>query len=111
MPRFPNALQAWKSDAFPNTLKDEIEAMDPGILPLQKGCTRGGVADDTDITATVYKGSDDPDSILVDVGIFFTEITAACSCGDEPDTINNYCRLRIRIDKASAAAEVYVVPD
>jgi len=48
---------------------------------------------------------------LAEVGIFFTEPVAGCSCGDGPDTVDIYCRLRIRIDKISAAAEIHVIPD
>ena len=112
MPRFPNTLQAWQSDAFSRVLKEEIKGMDARTFPLQKGCTRGGVVDDTDdITATVIKGIDEERSIVADVGIFFTETLVACSCGEEPESVNSYCQLRIRIDKATAEAQIDVIWD
>lgn len=111
LPGFPDALRAWRSEAFARVLKDEIEGMAVATLPLHEGCTRGGLVGDTDITATVFESVDEGPAILVEVGIFFTERVAGCSCADEPDAVNTYCRLRIRIDKASAAAAIHVVPD
>jgi len=110
MPKFPNSLQAWGTDDFPRTLKNEIETMDTGILPLQAATTRGGLVDDADITAVVLKSTEEGQFIHVGVGIFFTEITAACSCGEEPDAINGYCQLQVHIDKSSAEAEFHVAP-
>jgi hypothetical protein len=111
MPRFPAALTAWGSDAFGRVLKEEVESLSPGTLPLHLGVLQGGFVDDSDIAATVLTSREDEGSILVDVGIFFTEIVGGCSCGDEPEAINSYCRLRIRIDKSSAEAHIGLVLD
>jgi len=85
--------------------------MDTGALPLYEGTAQGGLADDSNITATVLTSTDDERAIFADVGVFFTEVVAACSCGDEPEAVNTYCRLRIRIDKASAEADIQVVQE
>lgn len=106
MPGLPNSLCAWRTDAFGATLKGEIEGMSAGTLPLDAGTSRGGLVDDGDITATILTVTDDELSIICDIGVFFTEIVAGCSCGDEPDPINAYCRMRIRIDKTTAEAEI-----
>ena len=111
LPGFPDALRAWRSEAFARVLKDEIEGMDVETLPLHEGCTQGGLVGDADITATVFKNVDEGPAIPVEVGIFFTELVAGCNCADEPDAVNTYCRLRIRIDKVSAEAAIHVVPD
>lgn len=111
MPNFPNALQAWRSDLFNRALKDEIESMGTEALPLHKGTSQGGFVDDADVTATVFKSREDERFIFANVGIFFTEIIAGCSCGEEPESISAYCRLQIRIDKTSAEAEACLVPD
>lgn len=111
MPRFPNALAAWQSDTFARTLKNEIESLAPGALPLSKGTSRGGMVDDSDLTAMVLTSAETENSLVADVGIFFTEILAACSCGDEPQALNSYCPLQIQIDKASAEAEIHVLSD
>jgi hypothetical protein len=102
MPRFPKSLAAWQSDAFARTLKDEIEAMEAAVLPLDEGIAQGGLVADASITAIFLASTDDGHSIVAKVGVFFTEITAGCSCGDEPDEMDTYCRLQILIDKTSA---------
>lgn len=110
-PMFQKSLRAWQTDAFDRALKGEIEDMSSETLPLNAGTSQGGFVDDSRITATVLTVTDDENSIVADVGVFFTEIVAGCSCGDEPDSINAYCRMRIRIDKATAEAEIAPVSD
>jgi hypothetical protein len=104
-------LRAWQTGAFGPTLKGEIEGMGAETLPLDQGTSQGGLVDDSKITATVLTVADDASSILADVGAFFTEIVAGCSCGDEPDSINAYCRMRIRIDKTTAEAQIRLVSE
>lgn len=104
MPRLILSLRAWSSDAFARTLKDEIESLGAGALPLDRTTTHGGRADDGPITATVLRASDDGDAIQAEVGIFFGEILAGCSCGDEAQILNAYGELRVSIDKATAEA-------
>ena len=104
-------MATWQSDEFARVLKDEIEAMGAGALPLDEGTAHGGFVDDADITAVPFTSTADDRSVVADVGIFFTEIVAGCSCGEDPETVNVYCRLRIRIEKASAEAEIGVVLD
>jgi hypothetical protein len=111
MPRFPEALAAWQSDVFGRVLKEEIESLSPGTLPLHLGTAQGGFVDDSDIAATVLTSAEEAGSICADVGIFFTEIVGGCSCGDEPEAVNAYCRLRIHIDKSSAEARIGHVLD
>lgn len=104
MPQLPQALQAWPSAAFAATLKAELERLVPGSLPLDQGTTHGGRADDGAVSVTVLRAAADDAAIVGEVGVFFGEVLAGCSCGDEPQTLNAYCELRVRIDKATAAA-------
>jgi hypothetical protein len=53
---------------------------------------------------TVLRYRDTPDALLAEVGIFFGEILAGCSCGDEPEIQNSYCELKVLIDKHTAMA-------
>lgn len=110
MAQLPNALRAWRSDAFSQTLKSEIERLPPGSLPLDKGVAQGGYVDDSRITALVLHAAEAGGAIQARVGVFFTEIVANCGCGDDPMAQNAYCELRIVIDKASAEAGFQVVP-
>ena len=111
MPRFPNALRAWQCEDFSRILKQEIEDMDTGALPLSRASSRGGVVDASGITAMPLRSTDDERFIVANVGVFFTEILAACSCGEDPAETNAYCQLQIRIDKASAEADIRILPD
>ncbi|GAB1393257.1 hypothetical protein MASR1M60_14200 [Rhodocyclaceae bacterium] len=98
------SLQAWPDHQFAATLKAEIEALPAGSLPLAEGGALGGYVDDASIVATVLRFSDMPDALLAEVGIFFGEILAGCSCGDEPEIQNSYCELNVQIDKQTAVA-------
>ena len=104
MSKLPLSLRDWPSDAFARALKNEIESLAPGTLPLDKGATCGGHVDDSRITAIVLRSGDDGSAIQADVGIFFDEIVGGCSCGDDPETRNAYCEIRVRIDKATGEA-------
>ncbi len=104
-------MLAWQTEAFGPTLKREIETMGAEVLPLDQGTSQGGFVDDSKITATFLSVIDRGHSIVAEVGVFFTEIVAGCSCGDEPDSINAYCRMQIHIDKTTAEANIRVVPD
>ena len=98
MPRLPNALHAWPSDRFAQALKSDIEELPSGSLPLV------GYVDDSNITATISKVTDNETTILANVGVFYNEIIAGCSCGDDPILQNTYCEMQVSIDKATAEA-------
>jgi hypothetical protein len=111
MPRFPIATRAWQTDDYAPSLKAEIEALCTGSLPLDHGTTQGGFVDDGNIAAIVLSSAGDDRYICSEVGVFFTEIVAGCNCGDEPESINVYCRLKLRIDRTTAEAEIVLIPD
>lgn len=99
---FVISLREWSGDNFARVLKQEIEALPSGTLPLQAGVTQGGLADDAGLTAMVLRSRDAGSAVEVVVGIFFTELVAGCSCGDEPMALNAYCELQVSIDKQTA---------
>lgn len=111
MPKLPVSACAWQSGTFAQALKCEIEALGTGSLPLEQGTTQGGFVDDGNVTAVVLNVADGDQHIHSEVGVFFNEIVAGCNCGDEPESINVYCRLKLRIDKATAEAEIDLIPD
>jgi len=108
--RFPRALQAWGSDIFGETLKNEVERLEPGVLPLDKGGALGGYVDDSDIGVTIISLTYNEQSIQARIGVFFREMLAGCSCGDEPSPENAYCEIQVRIDRVTAAAEFILIP-
>jgi hypothetical protein len=111
MPKFTDALRHWPSPDFPRALKQELEQLAPGALPLDKATTLGGFIDDSQLTATIFSVAETETAIEAHIGVFFTEILIGCSCGDDPEPHNAYCRLRICIDKQTAAATFYLLAD
>ena len=111
MPRLPEALSRWPSDAFPEALKHELELLDSDALSLRQATSLGGPVDNASIKVMVLSTSDTGNAIEAEAGVFFDEILGGCSCGDDPAPQNSYCRLQIRIDKSSAEAEFTVIPD
>ncbi|MGD8875603.1 MAG: glucosamine--fructose-6-phosphate aminotransferase [Gammaproteobacteria bacterium] len=106
--RLENSLRAWGTDAFAGTLKADILGLGAGVLPLQVAAAGGCVAED-DVEITVLGSTDDAAEIHVNVGVFFAEIIAGCSCGDAPSTSNAYCELRVSIEKATGLARFAVI--
>lgn len=104
LPKLPNSLRAWPSPSFAVALKSELEGLAPGALPLDRAACHGGRVDDGRITATVLRSDDDGVAVRAEVGVFFSEIVAGCSCGDEPQALNGYCEMQVKIDKTTAAA-------
>ncbi len=105
MPKFLDALQEFQSGSFETALKRELENLPAGTLPLEKGTTRGGFVDDSNISVTVINAKQNKNSIQSKVGIFFTEIIVGCGCGDDPIAENAYCEMLISIDKTTSEAE------
>ena len=111
MPELHNSLQAWSTNNFARALKDELEHLPAGTLPLEKGVAQGGLVDDSNITTTILNFKDNETTIEANVGIFFTEIVINCGCGDDPFETNAYCETHVRIDKTSGQAEFEIKQD
>lgn len=109
MPRLPDTLQEWPSGSFDKALKRELETLPAGSLPLEKGTSRCGIVDDSDISVTVINTGQNETGILARIGVFFTEIVAGCVCGDDPAPENAYCEMLISIDKTTAEAGFEVI--
>jgi len=109
MPKLINSLRDWNTDTFTKTLKNELENMQAGTLPLDKCVAQGGMVDDSSITATILSVSDKKAAIQVKVGIFFTEIVINCGCGDDPMPTNAYCEMQVTLDKTTAETAFDIV--
>ncbi len=104
MAKLPLSLAAWPSASFNTVVKNELEKLDTGTLPLDKATQQGGYVDDRLRTCTILKITDEKDSITIKTGIFFTEILICCGCGDDPVPKNTYCELLVTLDKKNAEA-------
>jgi hypothetical protein len=110
-PRLPGAMRDWGTPHFDQTLKDEIEALDAACLPLYAGTRAGGRVGAADKAATVLASCEHEQTIEARVGVFFSEITGGCSCGDEPFDQPAYCLLLVTIEKRTAHAGFDVIEE
>ena len=104
MVRLEQSLRRWQDSSFEQTLKSELKALAPGCLPLQQGVMRGGYADGSALEISLLQQAESPMQISLRVALFFHEILAGCSCGDDPVSEPVYCELHILIDRKSAEA-------
>lgn len=114
MMRLPESLAVWGSAGFERVLKQELERLDAGSLPLQQGLTGSSVALGDRLEVMVIGVGDDAERIRVTVGVFYAGLVAGCSCADDPTPVeaqSEYCELLITIDKATGAASARLVPD
>jgi len=114
MIRLPNALNAWGTPEFEAVLKQEIAALDAGLLPLQQGLALSSRVTGQPIQAMILSSGEAAGRISVKAGIFYTGIIAGCSCMDDPtpmSELNEYCLLRFDIDPMTAEATVTLLEE
>lgn len=88
-----------------------LQGLPPGTLPLQAGCTQGGLVDDHDVATTVLAVEQSSDRVVTRVGVFFTELVGGCNCHDDPLAVNAYCMLQVTLDRASGVARIRAAAD
>ena len=103
-----NSLRAWNTDAFAEVLKAELLDLGAAVLPLHEAAA-GGCVDEAGVGITLLGMSESAAEIHVNVGVFFAEVLAGCSCGDEPSVSSAYCELRVSMDKATGLARFALI--
>ncbi len=111
MLKLPKSLADWPLDSYSRTIKNELQGLESGSFPLEKGLTQGGKVDDSNITVSVFESRDNDQQIQTKVAVFFTEVVGGCSCGDEPFEAHAHCTLWVTINKVTAEASFEVAPD
>ena len=114
MTRLSKSLNAWGTPDFNAILKQEIEHLNAGQLPLQQGLSTSSIALDSRLEAMLLGVSEDAAAIRAKVGIFYSGIIAGCSCADDPSPVeeqNEYCEILLTIDKATAETKVILLPE
>ena len=94
MIKFTKTIQTYDKADFKNTLKNEIQNINPDLLPLQQGLSLSSYVGQSPFTAMILNVTDEANFIRVKAGIFYTGIIAGCSCSDDPTPIdeqNEYC--------------------
>lgn len=114
MIRLPQSLNAWGTPEFTDVLKQEIEQLDAGQLPLQQGLSSSSYVTDRPFQVRIIGTHEDAGFIRVKAGIFYTGVIAGCSCADDPtpvDELNEYCVVRLDIDATTAKASVTLLDE
>ncbi len=114
MIRLSKALDAWGTPDFQDILKQEIEQLDAGRLPLQQGLSTGSYALDNKLSVMILNVSEDAGVIHARAGIFYTGIIAGCSCADDPTPVDEnaeYCEVQLDINKATAETTVSLLTE
>jgi len=109
MLKLADSLKAWGTPGFETALKNEIQELDPGVLPLQQGLSQSSHVSDAKISAVVLKVTEAPDSIRAKAGVFYTGIIAGSCCSDDPTPISEnteYCEIVLEINKITAGTVV-----
>ena len=110
--KLSKALQASHSPEFNKALKNEIQDLDPNLLPLQQGLSLSSYVGKTPFSVVILNVSEEADYIKIKVGIFYTGIIAGCSCSDDPsptDEQNEYCNLLFSVNKNTADTDVVLL--
>lgn len=114
MVRLKKALNAWNTPAFGETLKQEIEALDGKLLPLQQGLSHSSYASEDNFSVVILGISDGNASICVKTGIFYAGLIPGCSCADDPSPDNEYaeyCEVEFTIDTSTAETSVRLLTE
>jgi len=88
--------------------------MDAEQLPLQQGLTFGNYAITDHVTVMINSLSETDGHVHVTAGISYQSVISGCSCADDPTPINEYneyCVVRLDIDKVTAATAISLVID
>lgn len=112
--RLTASTQAWGTPEFRATLKREIEALDPGLLPLQQGLSASSYALDDKVTAVLVSSDEAAGRIRARMGLFYFGVIAGCSCADDPTPVepqNEYCEIDLTIDRADGEATIRLAAD
>ncbi len=110
MPILSQSLQAWGSDGFVQTLKQEMGQLAKAELPLAEAVTQAGYVGDEPISVTVLSSHENAQTIHVKLGVFFTEIVICCGCGDDPMPINTYTEMQASICKNTGTTAFTILP-
>jgi hypothetical protein len=109
MLKLADALKAWGTPGFETALKEEIQELDPGALPLQQGLSQSSHVSDAKISVVVLNVSETADSICAKAGVFYAGVIAGSCCSDDPTPISEnteYCEVLFVINKNTAGTVV-----
>ena len=114
MIKLPKTLASWETPDFESVLKDEIQKIDVGLLPLQDGLSQSSYVSDADISVVILNVTETSSLIRAKTGIFYAGIIAGSCCADDPTPVGEqteYCEVQFDIDKKTAEATIKLLKD
>ncbi len=114
MIRLGDTLAAWNSPEFEDVLKREIAALDPALLPLQKGLARSSYVGDGKLGVVMLGAGSSTLLVTVRAGLMYTGVDAGSCCADDPTSVieqAEYCEMQFDIDRASGEAVVTLMEE
>ena len=108
----PLTLEAWNTDAFDTTFKQEILSLDSEQLPLQQGLRNSSYAVADKLAVIILSSEQDKNNISIKAGLFYNGIIAGCNCADDPtpvDETNEYCEVCIRINRHTSQSTIELI--
>lgn len=114
MIKLPNAIKSWGTPDFNGVLKNEIQNIDAGLLPLQDGLAQTSYVCNTDISVLILGVTETANLIRAKTGIFYAGIIAGSCCADDPTPVceqTEYCEVQFDLDKTTAETMVTLLKD
>ena len=111
---FQDSLAAWHTPVFETVFRQEVQALDLALLPLQAALSQSSYVGETAIEPVVLQSSESADAILVKTGIFYGGIIAGSCCADDPTPVceqTEYCELLCTISKTTAEVSFTLLAD
>ena len=103
-------LAAWSGPQREAVLKQELEQLDPGLLPLRAAMAQGNQVAAEPVRVLVLTTGED--CLQARVGLLFASLIGGCQCADDPNPLEalpEYAELEIRIDRQTGAARCWLL--
>ena len=101
-------LAAWSGPQREAVLKQELEELDSGLLPLREAMARGNQVAVEPVRVLVLATGEGEDCFQARLGLLFASLIGGCQCADDPsplEALPEYAELEIRIDPLTGAAQ------
>ena len=109
----PRTLAAWSGPQREAVLKQELEQLDPGLLPLRAAMAQGNQVAAEPVRVLVLDTGEEGDAYYgARVGLLFASLIGGCQCADDPsplEALPEYAELQIRIDRLTGAAQWWLL--
>lgn len=106
MSGFDATLAAAGTPGFAATLAADLERRHADLRRLAAAASTTGYVEEQGLRTTLLGSGHDDGMLRVRLGLFFREVLAGCSCGDEPTTQEGYCELVLVIDADKGTGEL-----